>query len=131
MNIFGIGTQELIFLLILAFLLLGPEESVTVARSLGRLLRKVYMSTTWRLIARLRYELENIVREEIRKAGLEELERLQREGVWPPPELNPDIGTLLAEPPTPKPAAAAEVHPATTVSPAPVAGAEASPRNAE
>lgn len=98
MNIFGIGTQELIFLLILAFLLLGPEESVTVARGLGRLLRKLYMSTAWRVIARLRYELETIVREEIRKAGLEELERLQREGAWPPnPELDLDVGSLLAE----------------------------------
>ncbi len=79
MNLFGLGTGELVFLLILGFLLLGPEEMQRLARMLGRLLRKLYLSTFWRMSVRLRHEFEGYIREEIRRAGLEELERLQQE----------------------------------------------------
>ena len=82
----GLGWQEIAFIVILLFLLLGPEEGVKTARLLGRLLRKLYLSTFWRVIARMRYEFEQYIREEIRKAGLEELERIQQETgrIWPP-----------------------------------------------
>ena len=78
MNLFGIGGPELIFLLILIFLLLGPEESVKVARGLGRALRFVYRSTLWRVMVRMRHEFEHLVREEIRRAGIpEDLQQLK------------------------------------------------------
>ncbi len=108
MNLFGLGTGELVFLLILGFLLLGPEEMQRLARMLGRLLRRLYMSTLWRMTVRLRYEFESYLREEIRRAGLEELERLQhewqRELQQASPPSGPSIlppGTPLAHPPSP------------------------------
>ncbi len=75
---FGIGSLEFLFLLLLTFLLLGPEDSVKVARGLGRALRFVYRSTLWRAIARMRYEFEKIVQEEIRRASIaEDLQQLK------------------------------------------------------
>lgn len=110
MNLFGLGTGELIFLLILGFLLLGPEEMQRLARMLGRLLRRLYMSTFWRMTVRLRYEFESYLREEIRRAGLEELERLQlewqRELQQASPPAEPSIlppGTPLSQPPSSSP----------------------------
>lgn len=108
MNLFGLGMGELVFLLILGFLLLGPDEMQRLARMLGRLLRRLYMSTFWRMTVRLRYEFESYLREEIRRAGLEELERLQLEWqrelqqaapMGEPPILPP--GTPLTHPPSP------------------------------
>ncbi len=75
---FGIGGLELLFLLLLTFLLLGPEDSVKVARGLGRALRFVYRSTLWRAMARMRYEFEKMVQEEIRRSGIpEDLQQLK------------------------------------------------------
>lgn len=36
MNFFGIGGMELIVILLLAFIILGPKQLITVAKGLGR-----------------------------------------------------------------------------------------------
>lgn len=47
MDIFGIGTDELIVLLLLAGIVLGPERLARVARELGKFVRniKAYFSS--------------------------------------------------------------------------------------
>ncbi len=75
MNFFGLGLGELVFLLLLGFILLGPEDMHRAARLLGRGLRWLYTSTLWRMSMRVRYEMEQYIREEIRRAGLDDLER--------------------------------------------------------
>lgn len=59
-----IGTMELIVLLVVAFLVLGPERMVTYARKLGRFLRiaKVYLGT---------------MTEDLKETVIEPLEELQ------------------------------------------------------
>ncbi len=122
MNLFGLGTGELVFLLILGFLLLGPEEMQRLARMLGRLLRRLYMSTFWRMTVRLRYEFESYLREEIRRAGLEELERLQLEWQRELQQAAPPAGPSILPPGTPL-----TPSPSTSASPTPSSSSPSSP----
>lgn len=46
MNIFGIGLFELVFILIIAFLVLGPAKMVDTARTLGKALRELQRATS-------------------------------------------------------------------------------------
>ena len=41
MNFFGIGTLELVFILVVALLVLGPIKMVDTARTLGKYLREL------------------------------------------------------------------------------------------
>ena len=40
MNVFGIGTLELLVILLVAFIALGPGETIEVARTIGRITRE-------------------------------------------------------------------------------------------
>lgn len=68
MNILGIGTLELVFIFLLIIIVLGPKDLPKAGRSLGKLMRTVVMSDTWKAIKQLRY-LPNVL---MREAGLEE-----------------------------------------------------------
>ena len=43
-EIFNIGPLEILFIVILALLILGPQDMVKTARSIGKLIRKVVRS---------------------------------------------------------------------------------------
>ena len=46
MNFFGIGPLELIFVIVLALLVLGPNRMVDVARTLGKYVREFQRATS-------------------------------------------------------------------------------------
>ena len=46
MNVFGIGTLELLVILLVAFVALGPGKTVEVARTLGRMAREARRTFT-------------------------------------------------------------------------------------
>ena len=69
MNFFGVGPLELVLILVLALIFLGPEELPTIARRLGKLVRDLQALST---------ELTEQVREEL-GPELEELNRTARE----------------------------------------------------
>ena len=46
MNFFGIGPLELIFVLVLALLVLGPNRMVDAARTLGKYVREFQRATS-------------------------------------------------------------------------------------
>lgn len=66
MDIFGIGMNELVVILLLAAVFLGPERLARVARDMGRLVRKLkkYYAT---FSDQLQTELE--VLDDIKKTG--------------------------------------------------------------
>jgi Sec-independent protein translocase protein TatA len=68
MEILGIGPLELILIFIIALLVFGPNDMVKTGRTIGRFMRKIVMSDTWRAMSNLRY-LPNVL---MREAGLEE-----------------------------------------------------------
>ena len=46
MNVFGIGTLELLVILLVAFIALGPGKTVEVARTIGRMAREARRTFT-------------------------------------------------------------------------------------
>jgi len=72
MDILGIGPLELIFILIIALIVLGPSDMVKAGRTIGRFLRQIITSPTWRAVTRTSSELRTLPNKLIRDAGLEE-----------------------------------------------------------
>jgi sec-independent protein translocase protein TatB len=124
MDFLGIGPLELFFILIIALIVLGPNDMVKAGRTLGRFMRKVVTSPTWRTVQDTSRELRNLPYKLMREAGVEELRedlkepyqnlkqdlRLSKEDLspWttPPPVIQPpmvdpeDRSTSESAPPT-------------------------------
>jgi Sec-independent protein translocase protein TatA len=69
MELFGIGPLELIFILLIALIVLGPRDMVKAGNTLGRFMRRTILSPTWMKIQR---EIRNLPYQMMREAGLEE-----------------------------------------------------------
>lgn len=72
MDILGIGPLELIFIIIIALIVLGPKDMVKAGRTIGKFLRQVVTSSTWRAVTQTSNELRTLPNKLIRDAGLEE-----------------------------------------------------------
>jgi len=72
MDILGIGPLELLFIIIIALIVLGPSDMVKAGRTIGKFLRQVVTSPTWRAVTRTSDELKTLPNKLIRDAGLEE-----------------------------------------------------------
>ncbi len=75
MEIFNIGPLELIFILILALVVLGPEGMLNSARKIGQTIAKVVRSPIWRDFMRTSQEIREIPTRFAREAGIEETMR--------------------------------------------------------
>jgi sec-independent protein translocase protein TatB len=73
MEILGIGPLELVFILIIALIILGPGDMVKAGRMLGRMLRKVVTSPEWLTIQKASRELKYLPNRLMREASLEDL----------------------------------------------------------
>ena len=93
MDILGIGPLELLFILIIALIVLGPKDMVKAGRTIGKFLRQIVTSPTWHAVTRTSTELRNLPNKLIRDAGLEEdIKQIQdaTKNVIPP-TLNQDL----------------------------------------
>ncbi len=72
MEILGIGPLEFLFILLIIFLVMGPEDMQKTARTLGRWLRRLMTSETWRNLTHASQELRTLPNRLAREAGLEE-----------------------------------------------------------
>ena len=93
MDILGVGPLELIFILIIALIVLGPSDMVKAGRTIGRFLRQVVTSPTWRAVTRTSSELRTLPNKLIREAGLEEdlkeIQDVTKQAL--PPDLKSDL----------------------------------------
>lgn len=78
MNIFGIGVLEIVFILIIALIFIGPKDIGKYARSAGRFLNRFYRSDAWRLMRDTSRNLRSLPNRLAREAALEELEEIKR-----------------------------------------------------
>jgi hypothetical protein len=77
MNIFGIGPLEIVFVLIIGILVLGPEGMIEAGRKLGKFMRSVIHSPWWKNIRQGVTEIQYLPQRLIREAELEELNELR------------------------------------------------------
>lgn len=95
MEIFGIGLPELILIFAIMLIVLGPKDMVATGRKMGKYIRKIIQSPTWRAVMDTSQELRNLPTKIIREAGLEEdLAELNRKTKSLVDEVKTDLNTL-------------------------------------
>jgi Sec-independent protein translocase protein TatA len=75
MEFLGIGPLELVLILIVALIVLGPKDMVKAGRTIGRTLRTVVSSETWRVVQQASREMRNLPNRLMREAGIEDLQK--------------------------------------------------------
>ena len=85
MEIFGIGASELIFILVIALIVLGPKDMQRAGRTVGRWLNQLVRSDGWKVFQRTSAELRNLPRNLMREANMEigDMERDLRNAIDP------------------------------------------------
>jgi sec-independent protein translocase protein TatB len=79
MEILGIGASELIFILIIAIIVLGPKDMQRAGRTIGRWLNQLVHSDTWKVFQRTSAEIRNLPRNLMREANMEQLQEMDKE----------------------------------------------------
>jgi sec-independent protein translocase protein TatB len=71
MEILGIGPSELIFIIIIALIVLGPKDMQKAGRTIGHWLNRLITSDGWKVMQRATKEIRNLPTNLIREANLE------------------------------------------------------------
>ena len=79
MEILGIGASELIFILLIAIIVLGPKDMQKAGKTIGRWLNQFVKSDSWKALQQASKEIRNIPTTLMREANLEELKEMDRE----------------------------------------------------
>jgi Sec-independent protein translocase protein TatA len=72
MEFLGIGPLELFFIVVIALIVLGPKDMVKAGRTLGRFLRNLVTSPSYRTVQQVSNELRNLPNRLMREAGFDE-----------------------------------------------------------
>jgi Sec-independent protein translocase protein TatA len=83
MDLFGIGPLELVLILLIALVVLGPQEMANSSRKLAGLVRKVMRSPTWKQMMTTSRELRDLPTKLVRESGFEDqLNEIKRESAF-------------------------------------------------
>src|SRR5512135_2426245 len=120
MEFLGIGPLELLFILVIALIILGPQDMAKAGKTLGRYMRKIITSPEWHTVQKASREIKYLPNRLMREATLEDLSKdlddvnkigksikqdMRQVGTdlssWttPPSVTNPQIETLPQDPP--------------------------------
>ena len=72
MDFLGIGPLEILFIVIIALIIFGPNDIIRAGKSMGRFMRKVVTSDAWRAFQQASKGMRDIPTTLMREAGLEE-----------------------------------------------------------
>jgi len=97
MEILGIGIPELLFVVILALILLGPKEMAETGRALGKWLNRFIHSDTYRAMNNAKKEITELPTRLMREANLEEAKKDLE--TWKTEVTRNSIGGPQARPP--------------------------------
>jgi Sec-independent protein translocase protein TatA len=73
MNILGIGPFEIVIILVIVLLVLGPDDLQKTGRTIGQWINKVTRSEGWTAVSSISKELRGLPARLAREAQLEEL----------------------------------------------------------
>jgi len=109
MEILGIGPSELVFIIIIALIVLGPKDMQKAGRTIGRWLNDLVRSDGWKALQRTSQELQNLPTTLMREANMEmaETERELRKAtdlgsLQLPSSRGPSVEAKQDAPPQPK-----------------------------
>lgn len=71
MEILGIGASELIFILLIAIIILGPKDMQKAGKTIGRWLNQLRQSDSWKVFQDTSREIRNIPNKLMRDANME------------------------------------------------------------
>jgi sec-independent protein translocase protein TatB len=71
MEILGVGAPELLFIIIIAIIVLGPRDMQKAGRTIGRFLNKLVHSEGWRVFQKTSAEMRNLPTRLMREANLD------------------------------------------------------------
>lgn len=71
MEILGIGASELVFILIIAIIVLGPKDMQKAGRTIGRWLNQFVRSDGWKALQRASQEIKRLPTNLMREANLD------------------------------------------------------------
>ena len=71
MEIFGIGILEVILIVLIALIFLGPQDTVKAGRNLGRAVRRFFSSEEWRTLLQASKEIRTIPEKLLEETGLD------------------------------------------------------------
>jgi len=83
MDFLGIGPLELLLVLVIALLVVPPNQLGKVGRSIGRFLNRMFRSDSWRIFRQASSEIQNLPSRLAREAQLEELHSIEKEMALP------------------------------------------------
>jgi sec-independent protein translocase protein TatB len=71
MDIFGIGTSEILFIIIIALIILGPKDMQKTGKTIGKWLRGIVTSDGWKIFQQTSRELKTLPNRLMREANEE------------------------------------------------------------
>lgn len=119
MEILGIGPQELIFIVIIALLVLGPKDMQKAGKTIGKWLNNLVHSDGWKIFQTTSREIRNLPTTLMREANLDlgKEEKDLREAMKPSGPKPYTIGTRPTVPTDPGQAPAPKAEPAPEANP--------------
>ena len=101
MEILGIGPSELIFIIVIALIVLGPKDMQKAGRAIGRYLNALVKSDAWKAFQQTSREIRDLPTNLMREANMDlaETEKEIRKAMKVPPP----PGTSLSQKPDSKP----------------------------
>jgi len=73
MDILGIGPLELLFIILIALIILGPKDMIKAGRTTGSFLRKIVTSPNWRILQQASRDMRYLPNRLMKEAGLDNL----------------------------------------------------------
>src|SRR5512142_2708913 len=71
MEVFGVGPSELVFIILIAIIILGPKDMQKAGRTIGRFLNQLVRSDGWKVFQKTSSEIRELPRTLMREANLE------------------------------------------------------------
>lgn len=75
MDFLGVGIPEFLFILIIALIILGPRDMVKAGKTLGKFMRQIVTSSSWRTVQQASNEIRTLPNKLMREAGLDEIRK--------------------------------------------------------